>query len=55
MKSTDAQNEAYKAFFCVGLCGRRYSAGRPRCDQCHSDQPLAVIEPELDRKGARRP
>lgn len=54
VKSTPAQNEAYRASLCIGLCGRRYSAGRPRCAECHADQPLAVIEPELDRKGARR-
>lgn len=21
---------------CVGGCGRRYSAGRPRCEECHA-------------------
>jgi hypothetical protein len=52
-QSTPAANAAYVTGLCVGLCGRRQSAGRTRCAECHTDQPLAVIEPELKRKGAR--
>lgn len=36
MRSTPAQNAAYIRGLCVGLCGRPYSAGRTRCEECHT-------------------
>jgi hypothetical protein len=53
MKATDAQNTAYRSGLCVGLCGRRYSAGRSRCDECHTDLAIVLIAPELTRKAGR--
>lgn len=35
-RSTEAQNAAYIRNLCVGLCGRPYSAGRTRCEGCHT-------------------
>lgn len=33
-QATPEQNAAYIAHLCIGLCGRRHAAGRPRCDAC---------------------
>jgi hypothetical protein len=39
--STPEQHAAYRAGLCVALCGRPHSAGRPRCDECHTDYTAA--------------
>jgi hypothetical protein len=30
-----SKNAAYQAGFCIDGCGRKPSAGRPRCTECH--------------------
>lgn len=37
-QATDAQNAAYRAGLCVDCRTVPYSAGRPRCDECHRAQ-----------------
>jgi hypothetical protein len=47
--ATAAQNAAYRAGLCVGMCGRRYSAGRPRCNECHAEYASQTTEQETAR------
>lgn len=34
---TDEQNDAYRNGLCIDCKTVRYSAGRPRCNDCHGD------------------
>lgn len=34
MTDPEARHNAYRAGLCVQLCGRKYSAGRTRCNEC---------------------
>jgi len=36
-KATDAQNTAYRHGWCIDCGYRRQSAGRPRCESCHTN------------------
>lgn len=50
-RTSPEANREYVAGRCVDGCGRPYSAGRPRCDECHSSASLEFIEPVLTRRG----
>jgi hypothetical protein len=43
------RNEYYRAGLCVTGCGRPYSPGRPRCNDCHRAH-IPVMEPGLTRR-----
>jgi hypothetical protein len=44
--TSEAGNTAYKAGMCVDCRTRRYSAGRPRCDECHEARIQATVVPD---------